>query len=320
VTIQGGWVGDVRLGWGTEEWVQAIVDSGTTYTYLPKSVWPSFRALFLSLCPPDSGGNNLRGSSPLTDTIRHQQTHHTDNDKDGTFISPPPLSTTATTTSSSHSGVGPIPGCRRLHSSVNEGVAADNTGGDTAGGPSGGDMCWSLKGGRSTAELFPTIHLQFKGGKVPWRPTSYLHARGSDHIWCLAVDDNRRQSAVLGMSFMVGHEVIVDKQRQLVGFVEAHCPSYQDRPTAPSRVGVLPQEGVWIALLIGVFALIIVCLCVRPSPTVPAANRTINGSSGRKVYHTMSYRPIVSYVSREVPSAAHDGMAATNGRTHGGLP
>lgn len=52
---------------------------------------------------------------------------------------------------------------------------------------------------------------------VEWKARSYLHRRSKGPDWCLAVDDNRRSSTILGLSFMKGRNVIFDREKDLIG-------------------------------------------------------------------------------------------------------
>ncbi|XP_055388798.1 aspartic protease 5-like [Condylostylus longicornis] len=88
----------------------------------------------------------------------------------------------------------------------------------------------------------------FRGGAVvEWKAHSYLHRRAKTKVWCVAVDDNGRESSILGMSFMKHNNIIFDRERDLIGFVEANCPTVADSsrpppptfaPSSPSTLGL----------------------------------------------------------------------------------
>eukprot|EP00923_Selenidium_pygospionis_P054654 GHVN01095235.1.p1 GENE.GHVN01095235.1~~GHVN01095235.1.p1 ORF type:complete len:575 (-),score=65.09 GHVN01095235.1:281-1855(-) len=100
-----------------------------------------------------------------------------------------------------------------------------------------GRPCWDLPNGLADIEGIPSFSFTTVGGAtVEWGPRSYLY-RGRKGRWCVAIDENRSRTSLLGMSFMKNMNVIFDRERDRIGFVAADCPNHDanGRPVPPTQ-------------------------------------------------------------------------------------
>jgi len=76
-----------------------------------------------------------------------------------------------------------------------------------------------------------------------WGPDAYMYRKGRSTTWCYAFEnDGPHASTVLGASFMINKEVIIDLTQNRAGFAQAKCPQYKDRPThVPPRPRPRPE-------------------------------------------------------------------------------
>eukprot|EP00922_Rhytidocystis_sp_ex-Travisia-forbesii_P039588 GHVS01058868.1.p1 GENE.GHVS01058868.1~~GHVS01058868.1.p1 ORF type:complete len:101 (-),score=10.83 GHVS01058868.1:792-1094(-) len=82
--------------------------------------------------------------------------------------------------------------------------------------------------------------------KVVWQPSAYLYTKGSPSYRCLgfAADSSAKNTAVLGSSFFINHDIIFDISTMQLGVASARCPAVQlDRERRQSKSVVLTQDG-----------------------------------------------------------------------------
>ncbi|KAH7649085.1 aspartyl (acid) protease [Cryptosporidium bovis] len=84
-----------------------------------------------------------------------------------------------------------------------------------------GERCWKL---REPSEMsrFPIITLGFPNLKVKWEPSQYLYKKYRN-TYCLGFDSDK-SFLVLGASFFINKDVIIDVKNSRVSFVRAKCP------------------------------------------------------------------------------------------------
>lgn len=113
------------------------------------------------------------------------------------------------------------------------------------------EECFYLRNGDADLSMFPVIYLTFapprhrvftgpngeknstaymieeESNTIAWQPHAYMYKKSSQKYRCLAMasDESSAKSAVLGSSFFIGHDVVIDIENKLVGFAEATCPS-----------------------------------------------------------------------------------------------
>eukprot|EP00411_Alexandrium_monilatum_P032367 CAMPEP_0175346740 /NCGR_PEP_ID=MMETSP0095-20121207/9026_1 /TAXON_ID=311494 /ORGANISM="Alexandrium monilatum, Strain CCMP3105" /LENGTH=584 /DNA_ID=CAMNT_0016644223 /DNA_START=59 /DNA_END=1813 /DNA_ORIENTATION=+ len=99
------------------------------------------------------------------------------------------------------------------------------------GASSPGGSCWLLPHGQAGLAHFPNITVHIGAARVQWTPRAYLRRQG--RRWCLAFErDGPRSPTVLGLSFLLYHEVVFDVGRYMLGIAEAQCPGSKERPAA----------------------------------------------------------------------------------------
>uniref|UniRef100_A0A7S4QIG0 Peptidase A1 domain-containing protein n=1 Tax=Alexandrium monilatum TaxID=311494 RepID=A0A7S4QIG0_9DINO len=109
------------------------------------------------------------------------------------------------------------------------------------GASSPGGSCWLLPHGQAGLAHFPNITVHIGAARVQWTPRAYLRRQG--RRWCLAFErDGPRSPTVLGLSFLLYHEIVFDVGRHMFGIAEAQCPESQERPSAPPPT-VQPYGG-----------------------------------------------------------------------------
>ncbi|KAH8742098.1 aspartyl (acid) protease [Cryptosporidium ryanae] len=84
-----------------------------------------------------------------------------------------------------------------------------------------GERCWKL---REPSEMsrFPVITLGFPNLKIRWEPAQYLYKKYRN-TYCLGFDSDK-SFLVLGASFFINKDVIIDVKNSRVSFVKAKCP------------------------------------------------------------------------------------------------
>eukprot|EP00922_Rhytidocystis_sp_ex-Travisia-forbesii_P039591 GHVS01058871.1.p1 GENE.GHVS01058871.1~~GHVS01058871.1.p1 ORF type:complete len:738 (-),score=103.44 GHVS01058871.1:746-2959(-) len=122
------------------------------------------------------------------------------------------------------------------------------------------DVCWYLSNPTEDLLLFPTITILFASSgsnpplKVMWPPSSYLYTKGSISYRCLgfAADPSAANTAVLGSSFFINHDIIFDIDKMRLGVASARCPSVQlDRKQRQTKTAVVMQDGNPVTVQLG---------------------------------------------------------------------
>lgn len=97
--------------------------------------------------------------------------------------------------------------------------------------------CWMLDDPKIGLSDLPTLSMSFgMGVDVAWPPEAYMYARNVPGLWCRAFADNGlQQNTVLGLSWMLHKDLILDVANVRLGIAEAACPEYrlapEERPT-----------------------------------------------------------------------------------------
>jgi len=100
--------------------------------------------------------------------------------------------------------------------------------------------CWTVIDG---LRRFPTVQTVFGNVRTDWVPKAYLYRRGGDNSnkWCYAFEnDGPGANTVLGASWMLHQEIILDMRTNQVGIVPANCPEYRARPVHSGDTDVTP--------------------------------------------------------------------------------
>jgi len=99
--------------------------------------------------------------------------------------------------------------------------------------------CWSVINTVAGPSSFPLVGMYFSGVLVHWSPQSYLYQRGETNKWCRAYASNGdMRQTVLGATWMLNRDVILDFQTQMVGIAEANCPSHRRVPTTSYPIDI----------------------------------------------------------------------------------
>ena len=78
---------------------------------------------------------------------------------------------------------------------------------------------------KSIYQYWPNITLNFGESEYIWKPINYYyyHLNYSDRKACLGIDYHSDDKVILGSNFIHNHDIIFDRQKQRLGFVEADC-------------------------------------------------------------------------------------------------
>lgn len=103
-----------------------------------------------------------------------------------------------------------------------------------------GERCWKLRD-PSEMSRFPTITLGFPGLKVDWEPAQYLYKKYRN-TYCLGFDSDK-SFLVLGASFFINKDVILDVKNSRASFVKSNCPQIAHaRRTSTSEMAQLLRD------------------------------------------------------------------------------
>ncbi|KAJ1606494.1 putative aspartyl (acid) protease [Cryptosporidium canis] len=103
-----------------------------------------------------------------------------------------------------------------------------------------GERCWKLRD-PSEMSRFPTITLGFPGLRVDWEPSQYLYKKYRN-TYCLGFDSDK-SFLVLGASFFINKDVILDVKNSRASFVKANCPQIAHaRRTSTSEMAQLLKD------------------------------------------------------------------------------
>jgi hypothetical protein len=73
-------------------------------------------------------------------------------------------------------------------------------------------------------DTFPLLVFKIDDVEVYWEPKDYLFAWSeTPNDFCIGVYNNGGGGSVLGMNFMRGKDVILDRTNQRIGFAPANC-------------------------------------------------------------------------------------------------
>ncbi|TRY53310.1 Aspartyl (Acid) protease [Cryptosporidium tyzzeri] len=104
-----------------------------------------------------------------------------------------------------------------------------------------GERCWKLRDPNEMSR-FPTITLGFPGLKVEWEPTQYLYKKYRN-TYCLGFDSDK-SFLVLGASFFINKDVIIDVKNSRASFVKSNCPQIAHaRRTSTSEMSQLLKDA-----------------------------------------------------------------------------
>ena len=72
---------------------------------------------------------------------------------------------------------------------------------------------------------WPIIHFNLDGYDYKWKPQNYLFniTNSKKAGGCMGINKSSGKKITLGSSWIIGHDVIFDKQNQLIGLAEANC-------------------------------------------------------------------------------------------------
>jgi hypothetical protein len=72
---------------------------------------------------------------------------------------------------------------------------------------------------------WPIIHFNLDGYDYKWKPQNYFfNATTNQKVGgCMGINKSFGNKITLGSSWIIGHDVIFDKQNELIGFAEANC-------------------------------------------------------------------------------------------------
>lgn len=103
-----------------------------------------------------------------------------------------------------------------------------------------GERCWKLRDPNEMSR-FPTITLGFPGLKVEWEPSQYLYKKYRN-TYCLGFDSDK-SFLVLGASFFINKDVILDVKNSRASFVKSNCPQIAHaRRTSTSEMAQLLKD------------------------------------------------------------------------------
>ncbi|POM82265.1 Eukaryotic aspartyl protease family protein [Cryptosporidium meleagridis] len=104
-----------------------------------------------------------------------------------------------------------------------------------------GERCWKLRDPNEMSR-FPTITLGFPGLKVEWEPAQYLYKKYRN-TYCLGFDSDK-SFLVLGASFFINKDVIIDVKNSRASFVKSNCPQIAHaRRTSSSEMAQLLKDA-----------------------------------------------------------------------------
>jgi hypothetical protein len=102
---------------------------------------------------------------------------------------------------------------------------------------SGGDGCYQLDDINAGPVKFPTLTLVFQGDGgvndsivVSWKPEAYMYPRDEPGLFCRAFDQHAAPHTVLGLSWLLHKDVILDLANRRLGIAEASCPTHRLAP------------------------------------------------------------------------------------------
>ncbi|OII74811.1 aspartyl protease [Cryptosporidium ubiquitum] len=103
-----------------------------------------------------------------------------------------------------------------------------------------GERCWKLKDSNEMSR-FPTITLGFSGLNVDWEPAQYLYKKYRN-TYCLGFDSDKT-FLVLGASFFINKDIIIDVKNSRASFVKSNCPQIAHaRRTSTSEMSQLLKD------------------------------------------------------------------------------
>lgn len=71
---------------------------------------------------------------------------------------------------------------------------------------------------------FPMVEIVIEGHRIPWYPKQYLYTWPDyPNDYCIGVYNNYGGGSVLGAVFLRGHDVIFDRDNNMIGFAESDC-------------------------------------------------------------------------------------------------
>jgi len=72
---------------------------------------------------------------------------------------------------------------------------------------------------------WPIIHFSLEGYDYKWKPQNYIFNITTNKKVgaCMGINKSYGNKITLGSSWIIGHDVIFDKQNKLIGFAEANC-------------------------------------------------------------------------------------------------
>ena len=72
---------------------------------------------------------------------------------------------------------------------------------------------------------WPIIHFNLDGYDYKWKPQNYLFniTNSKKAGGCMGINKSSGKKITLGSSWIIGHDVIFDKQNELIGLAEANC-------------------------------------------------------------------------------------------------
>lgn len=136
-----------------------------------------------------------------------------------------------------------------------------------------GDGCWLVPNPDVGPSALPAVLLELLGGPVVrWEPNAYLFRRSSENgLWCRAYGDNgNTPGTVLGLSFMLHHDVVFDVSGSRFGVAPARCPEYRRAPgetslplgelvTDPLGTGAVEQDNTRRRILLIIGCSLLLC-------------------------------------------------------------
>ncbi|KAF4678028.1 hypothetical protein FOL47_006979 [Perkinsus chesapeaki] len=99
--------------------------------------------------------------------------------------------------------------------------------------------CWMSP--KNDTSSFPVFRFTIGGKNRLWYPKFYMYNKADTNIYCYTVEDNHVRETVLGNNddaTRMGHDIIFDLEDRRIGWAEADCPQYVERPE--HLQGVMP--------------------------------------------------------------------------------
>lgn len=162
---------------------------------------------------------------------------------------------------------------------------------DGCGATPEGAECFRLRDLTTDPVLFPTLRIKFRGDtdSVAWPPTSYLHQRGEQGVWCQTFMKNNLNQTVFGISWMLHKDVIFDLQERRLGVVSANCPEHrteaelQEKDELPLSAAFEATEEAVQGLAAQRSARIFVALgCISLIAAIGVTSWVVRSTAGRR--------------------------------------